>query len=83
MAIDLDQLGIRKRSYSWEEEQGRTVTLVVTEDCQLRCKYCYVHGKNSINKMDIDVARRTVEYLIKEKELFNDKSSTPFHKFYS
>ncbi|MBN2532779.1 MAG: radical SAM peptide maturase, CXXX-repeat target family [Spirochaetales bacterium] len=74
MAIDLDELGIRKRSYSWEEGHARTVTFVVTEDCQLRCRYCYVHGKNNLNKMDVSVAEKTVEYLINERELFNDKS---------
>jgi uncharacterized protein len=74
MAVNLDELGIKKRSYSWEEGHARTITFVVTENCQLRCKYCYVHGKNNRNKMDIDVAKKTVEYLIRERGLFADTS---------
>jgi uncharacterized protein len=58
----------------WQEGRARTVTFIVTEDCQLRCKYCYLVGKNSARKMDFEVARATVDYLLRERAMFNSKS---------
>jgi uncharacterized protein len=62
------------RIKSWQEGRAKTVTFIVTEDCQLRCRYCYLVGKNSHHRMDFEVARRTVDYLLRERELFDDKS---------
>ncbi|MGA2033136.1 MAG: radical SAM peptide maturase, CXXX-repeat target family [Thermoguttaceae bacterium] len=59
---------------SWEEGRAKNVTFVVTEDCQLRCKYCYLVGKSATRRMDFDIARRTVDYLLGNRELFNDKA---------
>ena len=33
------------------------MTFIVTEDCQLRCKYCYLAVKNKMHKMNFEVAR--------------------------
>lgn len=62
------------RIVTWQEGRARTVTFIVTEDCQLRCKYCYLVGKNSARKMDFEVARATVDYLLRERAMFNSKS---------
>ena len=29
---------------------AQNITFCVTEDCNLRCKYCYMDGKNSLKK---------------------------------
>jgi len=58
----------------WEQGHAKTVTFIVTENCQLRCKYCYLVGKHAGGRMDFDIARRTVDYLIKERELFAEPS---------
>lgn len=63
---------VRNRGLSFMEGQAKSVTFVVTEDCQLRCSYCYVHGKNDVNVMSFDVARDAIEYLIGNRDLFND-----------
>ena len=55
---------------SWELGQAKTVTFIVTADCQLRCKYCYLVGKHGGGKMDFEIACRTVDYLLKNRELF-------------
>jgi uncharacterized protein len=65
---------VRQRSLSWEEGKTRTVTFVVTEDCQLRCKYCYVVGKNQKNRMNPEVARATMDYLLADREIFKEKA---------
>lgn len=43
--------------------QTRTFTFIVTESCQLRCKYCYLVGKNDSKKMPLEVARQAVDYI--------------------
>jgi uncharacterized protein len=50
------------------------VTFIVTEDCQLRCKYCYLAGKNKTRKMDFEVARATIDYLLREREQFRERA---------
>ncbi len=58
----------------WRQAIAKTVTFVVTEDCQLRCNYCYLVGKNSHNKMSFDIAKRTIDYLVENRELFPDQA---------
>ncbi len=58
----------------WQESIAKTVTFVVTEDCQLRCRYCYLVGKNSRNRMGFDVARRSIDYIMENRDLFPERS---------
>lgn len=51
----------------------KTITFLVTEDCQLRCKYCYIVGKNSLNKMNISIAKKAVDYILENRDLFNEE----------
>lgn len=53
---------------------NRLFTFVVTEDCQLRCKYCYLIGKNRNGRMSADIAHKAVDYILSE-EHFNDASN--------
>ncbi|MEP0814288.1 MAG: radical SAM protein [bacterium] len=41
------------------------IDLHVTDDCNLRCPYCFVHGKRN-NQMTDDVAFAAVDFLIRE-----------------
>lgn len=65
---------IAKPPAVWRESAAKTVTFVVTEDCQLRCRYCYLVGKNSHNRMSFDIAKRTIDYLVENREMFPDKA---------
>lgn len=49
------------------------ITFIVTEECQLACKYCYLPGKNSKNKMTFDTAKKAIDLLFNEKILYNEK----------
>ncbi|MBD3183657.1 SPASM domain-containing protein [Candidatus Poribacteria bacterium] len=40
--------------------------LFLTENCNLRCDYCFVHGKNEFNRMTQKVAFEAVDLLISE-----------------
>jgi uncharacterized protein len=59
---------------SWQSGLAKSVTLIVTEDCQLRCGYCYLVGKNKINKMPFTVAKTAIDYLLRNRALFGEKS---------
>lgn len=50
------------------------ITFSVTEECNLRCKYCYLAHKNNQNKMDIETAKKAVDYILSSREFFNEKS---------
>lgn len=45
-------------------EEIALITFIVTNDCQLRCKYCYEIGKNNKSIMSIDIARKAVDDII-------------------
>jgi len=40
--------------------------LMLTEDCNQRCDYCFVEGKNQFNRMSWKVARKAVDFLLRE-----------------
>lgn len=44
----------------------KSVTIVVTENCNLRCSYCYQHAKNAQHVMSRETARRVVDLLYEE-----------------
>lgn len=69
-----EDLRRENRLWSWKEGAAKTVTFIVTEDCQLRCKYCYLVGKNKTQRMDFEVARATVEYLLRTPQYYDSRS---------
>lgn len=42
---------IKNKNKSWQEGIAKNITFIVTKDCQLACKYCYLVGKNSKERM--------------------------------
>jgi uncharacterized protein len=55
-------------------EDFRTITFIVTKDCQLACKYCYLVGKNTNEVMHFDMARKAADYFLENKSLFPESS---------
>lgn len=55
---------IKEAAKSWKNDESKTVTFIVTKDCQLICKYCYLVGKNSKERMSFETAQRTIDYLL-------------------
>ena len=53
----------------WIKGNARHITFIVTENCQLRCKYCYITGKNSIKKMSFDIAAKSVDMVLDMPQL--------------
>lgn len=52
----------------------KTITFIVTKDCQLACKYCYLVGKNNEERMSFDTAKRAIDYIFSHPELFPEDS---------
>lgn len=48
----------------------KSITFQVTEDCNLRCSYCYQHNKTH-NKMTFDVAKRFIDMILSSDERSN------------
>ncbi|EKO1913383.1 radical SAM peptide maturase, CXXX-repeat target family [Clostridium botulinum] len=56
---------------NWKGGQSYEVTFIVTEDCNLRCKYCYQVKKNNRNVMSFDIAKKAVDYVLNNESLYN------------
>lgn len=50
------------------------VTFIVTKDCQLACKYCYLVGKNSDERMQWPIAKKMIDFLFKNQDYFIEDS---------
>ena len=48
---------IKQIDRGWLEGAAKTITFIVTKDCQLACKYCYLVGKNENERMSIETAK--------------------------
>ena len=42
----------------------QSIVIQVTEDCNLRCKYCYMTGKNEFKRLSFDTAMKIVDYVL-------------------
>lgn len=64
---------IKKERASWESGRSKSITFIVTKDCQLTCKYCYLVGKNSQERMTFNIAKKAVDYILSNRDyLIND-----------
>lgn len=58
----------------WEDGRAKTITFIVTKDCQLACKYCYLVGKNQNERMTFDVAQKAVDYILDHPKYCRESS---------
>lgn len=49
---------------------NKTITFIVTKDCQLACKYCYLVGKNNKERMTWNVAKDAIDYILGHEKDF-------------
>lgn len=63
-------IALKKDLGGWGEGKNKSITFIVTEDCQLRCKYCYICGKNALHSMTFDIAKRTIDYVLENRDVF-------------
>lgn len=58
----------------WQSGIAKNITFIVTKDCQLACKYCYLVGKNSSERLSFEVAKRAVDYILSNPDIFDEDS---------
>lgn len=51
----------------------KSITFIVTKDCQLACKYCYLVGKNNKERMTWDVAKKSIDYILDNEADFPEE----------
>ena len=51
----------------------KSITFIVTKDCQLACKYCYLVGKNTNERMTLDIATKAIDYILINDKLFDNE----------
>ena len=57
-------------SKNWQSGAAKNITFIVTKDCQLACKYCYLVGKNEKERMPFEVAKKAIDYILSNREIF-------------
>ena len=65
--MDMKEFQFGKSISTWKNGKAQTITFVVTEDCILRCKYCYITHKSSNKKMNFNTAQKFIDYLYEGK----------------
>lgn len=58
----------------WQGGMAKNITFIVTKDCQLACKYCYLVGKNSKERMSFEVARSAIDYILDHEKDYCEES---------
>lgn len=63
---------IKEPTTDWQNGIAKNITFIVTKDCQLACKYCYLVGKNNEERMTWQTAKLAIDYILTEN--FNEPS---------
>lgn len=67
-------MDIKENAEAWHEDSSKSITFIVTKDCQLACKYCYLVGKNEKERMPWDVAKQAIDYILSHEEDMREES---------
>lgn len=65
---------MKENSLPWKGGMAKNITFIVTKDCQLACKYCYLVGKNSKERMSFEIAKQAIDYILNHEEEFKEES---------
>ena len=67
-------MSVKKRHSAWQDGVAKNITFIVTKDCQLACKYCYLVGKNEKERMSWEVAKAAIDYILDNEQDFKEAS---------
>ena len=65
---------IKESGGTWQSGIAKNITFIVTKDCQLACKYCYLVGKNEKERMPWEVAKAAIDYVLDNEQDFKEES---------
>ena len=67
-------MSIKENERPWKNGIAKYITFIVTKDCQLACKYCYLVGKNTNERMSWDTAKAAVDFILSREHEFPEES---------
>ena len=65
---------IKSKGEEWRSGMAKNITFIVTKDCQLACRYCYLVGKNEKERMPWEVAKHAIDYILEHEDEFREES---------
>lgn len=65
---------MKENSQPWKGGMAKNITFIVTKDCQLACKYCYLVGKNSKERMSFEIAKQAIDYILSHEKDYKEES---------
>ena len=68
--------GLKSQQESWKNGLAKSITFIVTKDCQLACKYCYLVGKNEKERMSWSITKQAIDYILSHETDFPEESVT-------
>lgn len=70
----MQKMIIKSDAMQWQDGMAKNITFIVTKDCQLACKYCYLVGKNVKERMSWETAKSFVDYVLSKENEFREES---------
>lgn len=67
---------IKENPSPWQGGVAKSITFIVTKNCQLACKYCYLVGKNEKERMSFEVAKTAIDNILSNEIYFPEESVT-------
>ena len=64
----------KSNTKDWQSGMAKSITFIVTKDCQLACKYCYLVGKNTKERMPWEIAKQAIDYILSHEKDFKEES---------
>lgn len=65
---------VKRINDTWQSGVAKNITFIVTKDCQLACKYCYLVGKNNQGRMTWETAKAAVDFILSHEQDFPEES---------
>lgn len=59
---------------SWGGASVQTLGFVVTEDCNLRCKYCYITHKSTGKVLNLETAKKFIDYVLTTDDIIRQEA---------
>ena len=69
-----NQISFGKLGYDIDDRTQNIVTICLTENCNLSCKYCYMTGKNMSKKIEFETAAKAIDCILKSKHIYNKEA---------
>ena len=64
---------IKDKDNQWQDGMAKSITFIVTKDCQLACKYCYLVGKNNKERLSWEIAKEAIDYIFSHEIDYPEK----------